>query len=90
MTEDSKAIAATVTGAVIGGLAGYLFFTERGRAMRRSLEPMLEDLARELSSFGVTVHKAANVAAEGWKLLNGALEGRQAFEYSSPRQSSPF
>ena len=32
--NNSRAVAATVVGAVIGGLAGYLFFTERGRAFK--------------------------------------------------------
>ena len=34
---NSRALAATVVGAVIGGAAGYLFFTEHGRSLRRQL-----------------------------------------------------
>ncbi len=70
---DSRAVAVTIAGAVIGGLAGYLFFTEEGRALRRRLEPALDDIARELSSFRHTVQKAADVAGESWKLLNEAI-----------------
>ena len=65
---NSRALAATVVGAVIGGAAGYLFFTEHGRSLRRQLEPALDDFARELMSFRGTVQKAAGVANEGWKL----------------------
>ena len=36
---NSRALAATVVGAVIGGAAGYLFFTEHGRSLRRQLCP---------------------------------------------------
>src|SRR5438477_274 len=43
---NSRALAATVVGAVIGGAAGYLFFTEHGRSLRRQLEPALHDFAR--------------------------------------------
>jgi pilus assembly protein TadC len=90
---DNKAVVATICGAVIGGLAGYLFFTERGRELRRQLEPALDDIARELSSFRGTVQRASNVATEGWRLLNDTLgEGgpRQTPRYPGGHQSSPF
>ena len=90
--NNSRAVAATVVGAVIGGIAGYLFFTERGRAMRREFEPALDEFARELMSFRATVQKAAGVANEGWKLLNEALGegGPQPPRYAAPHQTSPF
>jgi len=89
---EDKAVIATVVGAVIGGAAGYLFFTERGRQFRRPLEPALADLARELNSFRGTVQRAAGVASEGWKLLNDALgEGRTSpSQFPGAHQSSPF
>jgi len=90
--DNSRAVAATLVGAVIGGVAGYLFFTDHGRAVRRQFEPALDDFARELMSFRSTVQKAAGVASEGWKLLNEALGegGPQPPRYTAPRQSSPF
>jgi len=89
--DNTQALAATVVGAVIGGLAGYFFFTERGRALRRQFEPAVEDIARELISFRTTVEKAGGVAKEGWKLLNDVLaEGENSARYSTTRQSSPF
>ena len=90
---NSRAMAAAMVGAVVGGLAGYLFFTEDGRRLRRHLEPTLEDLARELNSFRATVNKAAGVANEGWQLLNEAMgDSGQAAQsrYPSARQTSPF
>jgi hypothetical protein len=89
---DNRAVAATIVGAVIGGAAGYLFFTEHGRAVRRQFEPALDDIARELHSFRATVQKAAGVANEGWKLLNEALgEGTQPPpRYPGTHQTSPF
>lgn len=91
MTDNSRAMAATIAGAVIGGVLGYFFFTERGRALRRQIEPALDDFARELNSFGVTVRKAAVVADEGWKLLNGPMDsGSQSSRYPAARQTSPF
>ena len=90
--NTSREVAATVVGAVIGGLAGYLFFTERGRALRREFEPALDEFARELMSFRGTVQKAASVANEGWKLLNDALGegGPPPPRYAAPHQTSPF
>ena len=92
MSENSRTVAATVAGAVIGGLAGYLFFTDRGRLLRRSIEPALEDIARELNSFRGTLQKAAGVANEGWKLLNEAVgeAGGAPRRFPNAHQTSPF
>ena len=90
---NSRAVAAAMVGAVVGGVAGYLFFTDEGRRLRRQLEPALEDFARELNSFRATLNKAAGVASEGWKLLNDAMgESSQIVQprYPSGRQTSPF
>jgi hypothetical protein len=89
VSDNSRGVVASVVGAVIGGLAGYLLFTEHGRTFRRQIEPALEDIARELSSFRSTLQKAAGVANEGWKLLNEATSDDRA-RYSDPRQTSPF
>lgn len=90
---DNRAVTATLIGAGIGALVGYLFFTERGRQLRRQFEPALDDLSRELHSFRSTVQKAAGVANEGWKLLTEAMgENRpqQPPRYPTTHQTSPF
>ena len=88
--DNSRAIAATLVGAVVGGVAGYLFFTDHGRSVRRQIEPALDDFTRALMSFRATVQKAGGVASEGWKLLNEALgEAAPAARYPG-RQTSPF
>jgi len=89
--NNLREMAATIVGAVIGGVAGYLFFTERGRSVRRQIEPALEDFARELMSFRNTVQEAAGVANEGWKVLNDTLGegGKPPARYPSG-QTSPF
>jgi hypothetical protein len=91
VTEKSQAIAATVVGAVLGGMAGYMFFTENGRILRRQLEPAIDDMSRELASFRGTVNRAMGVANEGWKVLNQALgEGGAPARYPTPHQTTPF
>jgi gas vesicle protein len=90
---NSRAMGAAIVGAVVGGLAGYLFLTDNGRRLRRQLEPALDDFARELNSFRATVSKAVGVANEGWQLLNEAMgDSGQAPQshYPSARQTSPF
>jgi hypothetical protein len=80
-----------LVGAVIGAAAGYLFFTDRGREVRRQLEKALETLAPELSHFSGTINKTAGVASEGWKLLNEALgDTSRSPRYVNPHQTSPF
>ena len=89
VANNSQIVAATVLGAVVGAMAGYLFFTDRGRSLRRQIEPALDDFARELSHFRGTVNKAAGVATEGWKLLNEAL-GERDYRYPATHQTNPF
>jgi hypothetical protein len=91
VTEKSQAIAATVVGAVLGGMAGYMFFTDRGRMLRRQFEPAIEDISRELAAFRGTLNRAIGVANEGWKALNDALgEDGAPARYSNPHQTTPF
>ena len=88
--NSSREMWVTLAGAVIGGVAAYLFFTQRGRNVRRQMEPALDDLARELMSFRATVQKASGVASEGWKLVNDALGEPAPAPRFPGRQTSPF
>ncbi len=92
MTNHARALAATVAGATIGAVAGYLFFTEHGRSLRRQIEPALDDIAQELGSFRDTVEKTANVASKAWKLLNEAMGETvdTAARFPTTHQTSPF
>ena len=88
---DRQVLAATLVGAALGGLAGFLFFTDRGRRVRREIEPALEDFVRELSSLRGTVQRAADVAGESWRLLNDMVrEPAQPSHRFPGGQTSPF
>jgi hypothetical protein len=52
-------------GALIGGVAGYLFLTEDGRRVRERLEPGMDDLLREMRHLRSAAEKARMAAAEG-------------------------
>lgn len=77
MDRDSRTITAVIAGAVLGGVAGYLFFTDRGRGLMRRVEPAIEDFARELSNFRSAVQRAVDVAADSWSAVNDAAGGRR-------------
>jgi hypothetical protein len=67
-----------------------MLFTERGRELRRRLEPAIEDLARELVHLRGTVNRAIGVATEGWAVLNDTLGERPSGSYTTPKQTNPF
>jgi gas vesicle protein len=93
VSDNARAITASVVGGILGAMAGYLFFTEQGRRLRRQIEPALDDFTRELNHLRGTIHKVAGVAGEGWNLLNEALgeSGPQPPpRYPTPHQTSPF
>jgi hypothetical protein len=93
VNESQRTCAATTVGAILGAIVGYMFFTERGQAMRRQLETTLDDLGPELNRLGTTVNRAAGVASESWKLLNDTLgkSGSGLPRYSATtHQTNPF
>ena len=92
MSDNSRAITAAVIGAVGGAVVGYLLFTDWGRTLRREFEAALEDTARELTGFRITVQKAAGFAIAGWTLLNEAFgeRGSEPLRYPSGGQTAPF
>jgi hypothetical protein len=92
VTEREQAVTAITVGAVAGGIAGYLFFTDHGRVVRRQLEPGLDEFARELNSWRGTIAKVMTAAHEGWRVLNDAMSENQFFDarHTHPHQSNPF
>ena len=88
---NQRDVTAITVGAVLGGLAAFLFMTERGRGVRLQIEPTLDELVREVQRLRGTVEKARSVANEGWKMLNQmAGEEERARNWNTPRQTSPF
>lgn len=89
---DRDMWAATMVGAAIGGVTAFLFFTDRGRHLRRQFETGIEDFVHEVVQFRGTVRRATGVAAEGWHVLSDLL-GEPAPHSTSPYhggQSAPF
>ena len=83
MNQRSQDYVVTVVGALLGAMAGYLFFTDRGRDLRRRIEPSVENFARELVSFKGAVTRARDVASEGWRLMDEVVS-------ETNHQAKPF
>jgi len=63
--DRSRVLMSACLGALIGGVAGYLFLTEDGRRLRERLEPGMDDLLREIRHLRSAAEKARLAAAEG-------------------------
>lgn len=90
MDDRQRGMVAAVVGAVLGGVAGYVLFTERGRELRRQLEPALEEFGHELVQLRGTVNRAVGVASQGWHILDEAIGDRARTSFPSQHQTNPF
>jgi gas vesicle protein len=83
MTQ-SRALAASLTGAIIGGIAGYLLISEQGQATRRQLERSLVDFSRELNDLRRLIEESATVVGGAWTAIRSALGERPGEPRSLP------
>jgi len=91
VNNRQREIIAAAVGAVAGGMAGYMLFTERGRELRRQLEPALEDFAHELAQLRGTLRRAIGVASQGWNAIDETLGDRgHTGAFPTLRQTNPF
>ncbi len=91
MDERTQVLIATLLGAVVGGVVGTLYFTERGRDVRDQLEPLLDNIIAELQRTQQTVDKAREVTTEGRRTLDDLLKkpsGPTSWEERDRRQVS--
>jgi gas vesicle protein len=66
--NDRSVIALSIlAGAVLGGAAGFLLLTDRGRRVRRELGPQLDELVAEARRLQEAVARVREAAAEGWR-----------------------
>ena len=63
MTERQQTCVVTTIGAAVGAVVGYLFFTDRGIALRRRVLPAFDEFEQELNHFRSTVARTAGVAS---------------------------
>ena len=90
MSEQSRTLVAVIAGAAVGGLAGYLLFTESGVRLRREVEPKLGQFADELSRLAVALNRARAVGIEGWRAAREITDEGPRDWTASVRQQAPF
>jgi gas vesicle protein len=76
--ERARVLMSACLGALIGGVAGYLFLTEDGRRLRERLEPGMDDLLREMRHLRSAAEKARLAAAEGVQTVGELRRGLSA------------
>jgi hypothetical protein len=69
---------ATVIGAAVGAIVGYLVFTERGQQFRRHLQPQIEGLLDEALKLQTTVERMSTAASDTWQSVSSALASGSA------------
>ena len=67
--ERSQVLMTTLLGAVLGGVAGFLYLTARGRQVRGQLEPLLDTVIDELHVARRTAIQAREAVAEGRRVM---------------------
>jgi gas vesicle protein len=87
VSEQSRLMTGAMIGALAGVAASYLFFTDRGRALRDRMEPAVEDLRREFGRFQKTAEKLGVMANEGMRVVNEFNAARGQSHFASDRTS---
>jgi hypothetical protein len=69
--DDRGRIAISIgLGAVLGGVVGYLFLTERGRELRVDIEPRFNELLGEVDRLRTTFDRTRTAVSEGLRSFN--------------------
>lgn len=78
MNDRSRILLSACLGAVVGGVAGYLFLTEEGQRVRERLEPGMDGVLRELRELRSAADKARQAVDEGLQAVEDLRRGGAA------------
>jgi hypothetical protein len=73
--DRARVVMSACLGALVGGVAGYLFLTEDGRRLRERLEPGMDELLREMRRLRSAAEKARMTAREGMLAIDDLRRG---------------
>ena len=89
MSDRTRVIGATLVGALVGGVLGYLYMTRQGREIREAVEPRLDDLLAEVRRLRQTAGKLRAVVAEGRQSIDEVVgRGERAPEWVTSYRSN--
>jgi gas vesicle protein len=87
--DDRGRIALAIgLGALVGGVAGYLLLTERGRQMRDELEPRLNDVLGEVDKLRQTFESTRSAVSDGWRSFNQLMEQQKQAAESTAQSAA--
>ena len=69
MRDRLAVLGGAVVGAVVGGVAGYLYLTESGQRLRESLEPRIGELAERADAIRTSARRIQQAGAESLRTL---------------------
>ena len=70
MDDRARIALGMAVGAVVGGFAGFLLFTERGRSFRRELEPQLDEMLAEAQRLTGAFERTRQAVKDGLATLH--------------------
>jgi hypothetical protein len=73
MTDRGRVAIFVLAGAVIGGFAGFLLFTDKGRRARAQLAPHLDELSKEVRNLGELALRVRDAAMQGRRQVETLL-----------------
>lgn len=72
MRDNHQVSWAVIAGAALGGLIGFLFFTDRGRHLRARIEPAIDDLLEQAHGWRGAIEKVTAFAKDSGVMAGDA------------------
>jgi gas vesicle protein len=69
MRDRTAVLLGLTAGAIVGGVAGWLYLTDEGRRLRAQLEPQIGELAQRAGALRDSALRARRAATESWRTV---------------------
>ena len=69
MRDRTAVLVGLTAGAILGGVAGWLYLTEGGRRLREQLEPQIGEIAERAGSLRASAQRARRATADSWRTM---------------------
>jgi gas vesicle protein len=69
MRDRTAVLLGLTAGAIVGGIAGWLYLTEGGRRLREQLEPQIGEIAERAGALRASAMRARRVATDRWRTV---------------------